>query len=323
MMRPFEHRNAPDLPTALELLRDSRTEALAGGTDLLGELKKRIRGPCRLLNLKTIPRLNEIHFDGDLRMGPLVTLGEIEHHSEISSHFPLLEQAITVTSTPQLRNMGTVGGNLCQHPRCWYYRSSFFHCWLKNGDRCFAAEGENRYHAIFGGHPCFAVHPSDLAPALIALRANVRIVRPGGEEEIPLEEFYTSPKADHRRMTILEPGELVTGVSVPIPPENSRGLYLKAMERKSWAFALVSLAAYVEFDGKSIRESRLVLGGVAPIPWRAKEAERILKGRIFSEEIVEEAAEASVARARPLKHNEYKIQLTQGLIRQGLASLAR
>jgi xanthine dehydrogenase YagS FAD-binding subunit len=322
-MKPFEHTNALDLSAALELLRDPHTEAIAGGTDLLGELKRRIRAPRRIVNLKTISRLKEIDYDGHLRIGPLATLGEIERHPEVLSRFSLLRDALAVTSTPQLRNMGTVGGNLCQRPRCWYYRDSLFHCWLKNGERCFAKEGENRYHAILGGRHCYAVHPSDLAPALIALNARVRIARTGGEEEIPLEKIYTLPGPDHRRMTILRRGELITEISVPVPSGNSRGVFLKAMERKGWAFALVSVAAQIEVDGDLIVSSNLILGGVAPIPWRADGAERVLTGQKLSGEIVGEAAEAAVAQALPLKQNEYKINLTKGLVRQALGSLLR
>jgi len=318
----FEHINAPDLSTATRLLREPYTEAIAGGTDLLGELKKRIRSPRRLVNLKTIPGLNEIRPKGSLRLGALVTLSEIEHHQGVLEKFPLLAQAASSAATRQLRNAGTVGGNLCQHPRCWYYRSPRFPCWLKGGKTCFAFEGENKYHAILGGGPCHAVHPSDLAPALIAFNANVQLTGPTAKREMSLEELYAKPKRDHRRMTVLGSGELIREIQIPTPSKKSRGIYLKEMERRAWSFALVSVAAHVTFEGDRMAEVHIVLGGVAPVPWRAKEAEKILTGEKISEAVAKAAGEAVVSAARPLRDNEYKIHLSKALIAQALQKIS-
>jgi xanthine dehydrogenase YagS FAD-binding subunit len=323
-MRSFEHVNASDIQTAIALLREPHTEAIAGGTDLLGELKARLRSPKRLVNIKTLSELHEISYSPQmgLRIGALVTLAQIEQHPVIRERFSLLAQAASSAATPQLRNMGTVGGNLCQKPRCWYYRHKLFHCWLKGGDTCFAEDGENKYHAILGADQCHAVHPSDLAPALMALDATIRVVGPDLDGEISLEELYTKPTESRRQMTILGPGELIVEIRVPTPQQNSRGIYLKAMERQSWSFALVSVAAQLNFEGERIAEARLVLGGVAAIPWRAKDAENILRGQKFSEDLAERAAEAAVAGAQPLRYNAYKVKLAQALVKRALGVLA-
>jgi xanthine dehydrogenase YagS FAD-binding subunit len=323
-MRSFEHVNASDIQTAIALLREPHTEAIAGGTDLLGELKARLRSPKRLVNIKTLSELHEIGYSPQmgLRIGALVTLAQIEQHPAIRERFSLLAQAASSAATPQLRNMGTVGGNICQKPRCWYYRNKLFHCWLKGGDTCFAEDGENKYHAILGADRCHAVHPSDLAPALMALDATIRVVGPDLDGEISLAELYTKPTESHRQMTILGPGELITEIRVPTPKGDSRGVYLKAMERQSWSFALVSVAAQLNFEGERITDARLVLGGVAAIPWRAKDAEKILRGQKFSEDLAERAAEAAVAGAQPLRYNAYKVKLAQALVKRALGVLA-
>jgi xanthine dehydrogenase YagS FAD-binding subunit len=324
-MRSFEHVNASDIQTAIALLREPHTEAIAGGTDLLGELKARLRSPKRLVNIKTLSELHEISYSpqAGLRIGALVTLAQIEQHPAIRERFSLLAQAASSAATPQLRNMGTVGGNLCQKPRCWYYRNKLFHCWLKGGEKCFAEDGENKYHAILGADRCHAVHPSDLAPALMALDATIRVVGPDLDGEISLAELYTKPTESHRQMTILGPGELITEIRVPTPKGDSRGVYLKAMERQSWSFALVSVAAHLRREGDHIADARIVLGGVAAIPWRAKDSEKILIGQRFSEELAERAAEAAVAGAQPLRYNAYKVKLAQALVKRALGMLAQ
>lgn len=315
MMHSFEHADAPDIETGIALLSEPDTEALAGGTDLLGELKRAIRQPGRLVNLKTIPGLGEIRHDNALHLGALVTLSEIERDATVLESFPVLAQAVSLTATPQLRNMGTIGGNLCQHPRCWYFRSPLFPCWLKGGTRCFAVAGENRFHVVLGGERCHAVHASDLAPALVALDASVTIAGPGGTREASIEAFYRKPSPDHRQVTVLEPGELIREIHIPIPLKGARGAYLKVMERRAWSFALVSVAAQMNFDGDVVAEARLVLGGVAPVPWRAKEAEKVLIGQKCSEKVMELAWEAAVAGAKPMRDNQFKLQLLKGLLK--------
>jgi xanthine dehydrogenase YagS FAD-binding subunit len=322
-MKNFQHVNAPDIETAVALLQEPGAKAMAGGTDLLTELKERIKTPETLVNLKTIPELNSIREEnGELRFGALATLSEIEAHRSVREHFPILAQAISVTASPQLRNTGTIGGNLCQSVRCWYYRHPDVNCWLKGGDMCYAQDGVNRRHAIFGNSPCIAVHPSDLAPALIALDARVRIVGPEVEGELSLEEFFTLPTEAHRQRTLLGASDLVAEIIIPDRPKPSDGIFLKAMERAIWSFALVSVAAQISWNGDRVGEARLVLGGVAGKPWRVHEAEKLLHGQAINEELASNVGEVAVANSQPLKHNAYKIPLTKKLVKRALLALA-
>jgi len=324
-MHEFQYAAAADLEKAIALLREPESEVLAGGTDLLGELKRRIRSPRRLVNIKTLEEMGEISLNSRageaLRIGALVSISEIERHSIVAKEFPSLQQAASGVASPQLRNMGTLGGNLCQHPRCWYFRNPCFPCWLKGGARCFAVVGENKFHRILGEGICHSVHPSDLAPVLIAQEARVRIAGPEGEREIPLESLYMLPREDHRQTTVLNQGELVTEIQVPLPEKTGRGIFLKSMERKAWSFALAGVALQLCLDGDRVAEGRLVLGGVAPIPWRAKEAERVLLGQKVSADLAQRAGEAAVSGVRPMRDNVYKVQLVQALVRKALTAL--
>ena len=323
-MRNFQYIAASDPREAMSFLREPGTEALSGGTDLLGELKNRIRSPERIVNIRALGEWGKIRAGRQkgFGIGAVVPLSEVERHPSILEKFPMLAQAVSLTATVPLRNMGTVGGNLCQHPRCWYFRSPLFPCWLKGGNKCFAVNGENKFHAILGRKFCQSVHPSDLAPALIALKASVKIAAARTEREVALEELYTIPDPNHRQTTVLKPGELIREIKVPSPPGTSRGVYLKAMERKAWSFALVSVAVQLRFDGDTVAEARLALGGVAPIPWRAREAEEVLRGRKISEELTLQAGEAAVAEARPLRDNAYKVQLIRALVGEALTKLS-
>ncbi len=317
-MHNFEYFAPSTLKEAVSLLREPQTEALAGGTDLLGQLKRKIRSPRRLVNLKFIPELKGIAYDGELTIPAATHLSELERNPDVFEKFPILNQALDVLGTPQLRDMGTIGGNLCQHPRCWYFRNPLFPCWLKGGKICFAVNGENKYHAILGRSMCHSVHPSDLAPALIALDARVQITGPEGDRAMDLEEIYGEPRPDRRRTITLSPGELIAGIEVPPPPAGARGIYRKSMERKGWAFALVSLAAQAAFEGERVKQVRLVLGGVATIPWRAKKAEDMLAGERLSEQIIDSAANEVLSGQKSLQENGYKKQLVNALIRQAL-----
>ena len=323
-MRSFQYLRAPDLKTAVSLLEEAGTEAYAGGTDLLGEMKRKIRRVERLVDLKGCAGMSRIKNQegGGIEVGALASVEAVADHPGIKEGYPILARAASRVGTPQLRNMGTVGGNLCQHPRCWYFRHSQFPCWLKGGEKCFAAQGRNHYHSILGIGVCHSVHASDLAPALIALGAGVSLIGPEGEREISLEELYKKPEPHPRYATSLKAGELINSIRVPAKPNGSRGVFLKAMERKAWSFALVSVAAQFRLDGLRFGEGALVLGGVAAIPWRAKEAEGVLIGKEYSEPLAVQAADAALSGARPLRDNEYKISLAKGLILQALQELA-
>src|SRR5256714_512769 len=233
----------------------------------------------------------------------------------------LQSEAAHSVATPQIRNLGTVGGNLCQRPRCWYYRLEEAVCLKKGGSECFAAKGENKYNAILGGGPSYIVHPSDLAPVLVALGASASVVGADGKRTIPLEKFFTLPSEGNiRRENVLANDEIITEIQVPPSAFAARSTYLKFKERDSLDFALASVAAAVELgSGKTVKQARIVLGGVAPIPLRAPKAESYLAGENPSADALAEAARRALEGAEPLAKNAYKIPLTQALVRRALA----
>ncbi len=325
-MRAFEYVKPATVAEAVRELGRSWADAkiLAGGIDLLGELKEGIIAPQRIVNIKGISGLRYIRFSEKegLRLGALVTLEEIETHQVIRQRYTALAEAAHSVGTPQIRNVGTIGGNLCQRPRCWYYRDEHTKCLKKGGPICFAYNGENKYHAILGGGPCYIVHPSDCAPALIAFGASVTVVSPRGQRTVPLEEFFVLPSRRLDHETILEPDEIVTEIQVPAPAPNTRSTYLKFKERDSHDFAIVGAAVVMRLRGKVCEDVRIVLSGVAPIPWRSPEAEAVLKGKAITPELAEQAGKAAVAKAQPLSQNAYKVPLTQAIVKRAVLKAA-
>jgi len=333
-MRPFEYARAATIEEAMRPPEgnghagpgdQSGRRFLAGGTDLLTLMKADVIAPALLVDIKRaddLPRgiREQAGRDGGLTLGALTTLSEIGDHPRIVREYAALAEAVAQAATPQLRNMATIGGNLLQRPRCWYYRNSLFHCWLKGGDECQARDGENQHHAILGESPCVAVHPSDAAAALLALDARVRLRGPSGERTVSIEELFAEPTAERRTETTVAANELLLDVTLPAPAQGSRSVYLKAMERKVWAFALVGVAAVVRMDGGKIGEARIALSGVATAPWRARDAESILAGQPPSADLFARAAEATLRGAHPLEHNGYKLPLARNLIGQALAA---
>ena len=323
-MNTFDHVAATSAGEAVAALAHSpETRIIAGGTDLLTLMKAGLAAPPRLLDLKPAGALRYLRFEGDgaLHIGALTTLADIERNAEIAERLPLLPQSVRDAATPQLRAMATVGGNLLQRTRCWYFRGDF-DCWLKGGTECYARDGENKYSAIFDQSPCVAVHPSDLAPALVALDAEVVIEGQSGPRTIPVAELLAAPTPDHRVEHRLAPGEVITEVRVPAQPDGARGVYLKAMDRHAWAFALTSAAAQLALRDGAVEHVRLVLGGVATIPWRARAAEDILAGQRLTPDLAAQAAEAAVTSAVPLAHNRYKVPQVRELARRALLSAA-
>jgi len=318
-LRAFEYSSPASAEEAIRLLAGG-SRALAGGTDLLPLMKADLASPSRLVNVKQFldDRIRED--TGALSIGALTVLDEIEKNPVIRQRYTALAEAAAAAASPQLRNMATIGGNLLQRPRCWYFRSSRIPCWLKDGDDCPAVEGENRLHALYGGGPCHAVHPSDPASALVALEAQVRVRGKTGERLIPAEDFFALPSEARRAETVLEPDELI--LSVEIPAIAARSTYLKAMERKVWTFALVGVAAVMRSSGARVEHVRIVLTGVAPIPWRAKAAEDGLLGKELSETLLIDAADAALQGAAPLAHNAYKIPLLKTLVRRALVGIS-
>jgi xanthine dehydrogenase YagS FAD-binding subunit len=258
---------------------------------------------------------------GGLRIGALTTISEIAGSDLIRDRYAGLATAAGDVASPQLRNQGTLGGNLCQRPRCWYFRGEF-HCLKKGGNTCYAESGENRYHAIMGGTPCYIVHPSDTAPMLMAFDASVRIQGEGTERTIGMDSFFVLPDRDVSRETSLAQGELVTGVDISDAPDGTRSLYRKVRERGSWDFALASVAVVLRMEGNRVAKSRLVLGGVAPIPWRLPAVENLLEGQPITAALAEEAGRLATQGAEPLEQNGYKVRLVEGIVEESLLALA-
>jgi xanthine dehydrogenase YagS FAD-binding subunit len=289
-------------------------------------MKADIAAPSHLVNLK---RLTEVpggieETAQGVTLGALTRLVDLETNPLIQQRYPLLAEAAAVAATPQLRNMATLGGNLLQRPRCWYFRHPHLHCWLKGGEACPAYEGENQLHALFGGGPCYAVHPSDIAPVLLALDATVLLRGRDGERTLPLAQFFAVPVAERRTETVTRSDEILLAVHIPALPGGTYSTYLKAMDRKVWAFALVGVAAVLRLSTEAeqrIEAARLVLSGVAPIPWRAVAAEQVLIGHEVSDALFARAAEAALTAAKPLQQNAYKVPLARALIRRGLTTL--
>ncbi len=324
-MKAFEYVNPTGLDQASAALGKTwgKTALIAGGIDLLGELKERTLEPQRVVNLTALKDLRTMKADGSgLKLGALATLSQIAASPEVKAKYAALAEAAFSVATPQIRNVATIGGNLCQRPRCWYYRGLHFHCLKKGGDHCFAEEGENRYHAIFGEGPCHIVHPSDCAPALIALGARVSLVAAGGKKrELPLEEFFTMPEDQVERENVLEPGEILTEVLVPAPAAGTKSQYVKLREKQSFDFALVSVAIAGRVVGGQWKDVRVVLGGVAPKPWRSKEAEAALEGKRAEESAARAAGEAAVKPAKPMRDNGYKTEMVKTLVRRAAMAL--
>jgi len=327
-LRPLAHVNAESVEDAVQWLVEYGDQAkiLAGGTDLLGLMKDRIDGPGLpmpevLVNVKTIPGFADISVgpDGGLRMGAAATLADIERHPLIVRRFPALAQAAAAVATTQIRAMGTIGGNLCQRPWCWYFRHPRFPCLKRGGRQCFAIPGNNRtYFSVLGRGVCVMSHPSDLAPALMALGARVGVAGPEGHREVPIEQFFCGPRS--LMETVLGPADMIVRLDVPAPAPGARSVFVKHRVRNTWDFALSEVAVAVTPDAERWVDLRIALGGVAPFPYRATAAEAILRGRAPAAELIREAADAAVARARPLAMNGYKIDLTRALVARALTA---
>ena len=328
-MKAFEWINPSTVNEAVKMLTvagrgdiDEAPRPIAGGQDLLTTMKDYTSRPSRLVNLKHIRGLNNITLNArGLTIGALVTLTELEEHAGVRKSFPGLAEAAHSVATPQIRNLGTVGGNLCQRPRCWYFRLEEVICLKKGGSECYAASGENKYNAIIAGGPSYIVHPSDLAPILVALGASVTAVGATGKRVIPLDKFFTLPSEGNiRRENVLKNEEIVTEIFVPASPLAARSTYLKFKERESLDFALAAAAVAVRLaPNQTVKDARIVLGGVAPIPWRVPDAEKFLVGKNLKPDVLAEAAKIALAEAKPLEKNAYKVPLTQTLVRRALA----
>jgi len=324
MISEFSYVRPRTLKEAMGHLAAPGARLHAGGTDLLGCLRDNVFTAERVVSISRLKGLGEIKetADGGVLIGALVSLTAITDSPFLRRLYPALIQGARGAASPQLRNQGTLGGNLCQKPRCWYYRGEF-HCARKGGDRCYAFGGENRYHCILGGSGCYIVHPSDTAPALVAYGAICEIAGPKGTRRVAVEKFHVPPSQGITRETVLARDEIVTHISIPPPAAGLRSSYRKVRARGAWDFALAGVALALRLSGRSVLDARIVLSGAAPIPWRCPEAEKLLSGRILNAENAGRAAEAALNGARPLEQNEYKVQLFRGLIAEELERAGR
>jgi xanthine dehydrogenase YagS FAD-binding subunit len=320
MLPSFEYTRVSTVSDALSALSTEGARLHAGGTDLLGCLHDGVFGATRVVSIGGIGELAGVRElpGGGLRIGALTTIADLAAHPLVRERAPGLAQAAVEVASPQLRNQGTVGGNLCQKPRCWYYRGDF-HCIRKGGDTCYALGGENHFHCILGGDTCYIVHPSDTAPALAALEATAHVAGPEGSRTVAVADLHVRPSEDPRRETVLAPDEVLTHLTLPPPPAVSS--YRKVRTRRSWDFALASLALAVALDGDEVARARAYLGGAAPVPWRSRAVEEAITGRVVDEQVAQTAARAAMADARPLAHNGYKVPLFEGMIREELLAL--
>jgi xanthine dehydrogenase YagS FAD-binding subunit len=307
-----------DCATVDEALSQMKGDAMvkAGGIDLLDLMKDGIVSPPKLVSIRNVQSLHRIQSsDRGLELGPLTTLSEIAEHPEIQQRYAALSDAAGHAATPQVRNMATLGGNLMQRPRCWYFRSSDFDCRKKGGsDECHAQQGENQYHAIVNNKSCAMVHPSSTAVPLLAMDAEVELTSKAGKRMVAMRDFYVAPEVDLQRETAVKPGELITAIRVPSPAPGTRSAYQKYGEKESFDWPLADAGVVLEMDGKTCRKAAIVLGVAAPTPIRATDAEAALRGKVIDERTAREAGRLAVANATPLSQNGYKVQLFQTAI---------
>jgi xanthine dehydrogenase YagS FAD-binding subunit len=311
-------------------MRDGRSVSFAGGgTDLLQLVKDRIpnragsEAPEVLVNLKAVAGMDGIAANehGGLTIGGLTALAMLGANADVRTRYTVLAEAADKVASPQIRNAGTIAGNVCQRPWCWYYRNGF-RCFKAGGNQCFSIAGENQLHAIFGGGPSFIVHPSDVAPALVALDATFRVAGPEGARTMPAADFFVLPRADAGHENVLRDDEVLVAIDLPAPAAGARSSYHKVMDRATWTHAVASAAVALDMDGDICRSARIVLGGVAPIPWRVPAAEALLAGKRVSPKLAEAAGTATVADARPLAKNAYKVPLTRRLVERTVLAVA-
>ena len=331
-MRPFQILAPATLEDARAALGDNgATTIIAGGTDIMGEIHEGTVTPETLVSVAGVQGMNGVEVSNDgASIGGLATLAEIASHPAISRRYPALSQAAASVATPQIRNAGTLGGNLCQRPRCWYYRSPKFACLKRGGDTCYAVDGLNKYHAIFGSGGsggsggCYIVHPSDTAVALLALGASIEIYGEGGTRALPASDFFVAPDVDMTRETALRDGEIVTRATLPPASATiggARSVYLKAKERQAYDFALVSVAGMMRVRDGVVTDARFALGGVAPVPYAPPALDDALVGKPAAEIDATEIGGLAVHGARPMSGNGYKVRLASNLVARAVKAL--
>jgi len=324
-MRPFEYLSPNSRSQAISLLGSTwgSNEILAGGTDLLALMKDDVLAPQRLINIKDIKDLRGVSSDADgIRVGALTTLGDLADDENVKKNYPALAEALLEAASPQIRNLATLGGNLCQRPRCWYFRNGLGLLPKDEAGKELVSEGENRYHAILGNEgPAKFVSPSTIVPILVAYGAKIRLQGPEGKRELPLERFYVTPKNEGEREHDLRPNEIVTEVMVPAATNVKAAHYeIRQKEAFDWPLALAGVA--LKMRGSNVASARIVLGYVAPVPWPSPEAEKALAGQPINKETAQKAAAAALANAKPLSHNAYKVKLARVAVTRAIMKAA-
>jgi xanthine dehydrogenase YagS FAD-binding subunit len=324
-MQPFEYLSPNNRGQAISLLGAAwgKTEILAGGTDLLALMKDDVIAPKRLINIKDIKDLHGISSSAQgLRIGALTTLGDLADDEIVRKNYPALADAVLEAASPQIRNLATLGGNLCQRPRCWYFRNGLGLLPKDESGKELVSGGENRYHAILGNEgPAKFVSPSTIVPILIAYGAKIRLEGPKGKRELPLEKFFVVPKSEGEREHDLRPNEIVTEVTIPSASDVKAAHYeIRQKEVFDWPLAVAGIA--LRMRGSNVESARVVLGYVAPVPWPSAEAERVLTGSSVSKDTAQKAAEAALANAKPLSHNAYKVKLARVAVARAIMKAA-
>jgi xanthine dehydrogenase YagS FAD-binding subunit len=324
-MRPFEYASPTTKEQAVGLLGAAwgQAEVLAGGTDLLALMKDDVVRPKRLVNIKQIKEMSGVTAGRqELRIGALTTLGELADNVNVAKDYPALADALNDAASPQIRNMATLGGNLCQRPRCWYFRGGFGLLPKNESGKDLVTEGENRYHAILGNNgPAKFVSPSSIVPVLIAYGASIRLIGSKGSRELPLERFYVIPKTAAEREHDLLPNELLAEVILP-PANETKVAHYEIRQKQAFDWPLAVAAVSLSMNGSTVQSSRVVLGHVAPVPWRSSEAERALVGKSIAEDAAKAAADAALQSATPLSHNAYKVQLAKVAVKRAILKAA-
>lgn len=327
-MRAFEYTSPKQKQQAVGLLGQKWDEAevLAGGSDLLALMKDDIVHPKRLVNVKDLQELRGITFTQarGLRIGALMTLIEISENAQVKERYPMLAQAAGDAASPQIRNVATIGGNMCQRPRCWWFRSGFGLLAMGPNGQSLVLDGDNRHHAILGNDgPAYFVSPSTVAPALIAYNAKIRLFGPKGPREVPLEKFFVIPKSAEEREHDLRPNEIVTDLIVPPPPSGAKASHYEVRQKVAFDWPYATASVVLDMNGDNVRSARVVMSHVAPVPWLSNEAAQAITGKTISAETADAAGAAAVANAKSLGRNKHKIQLARVAVKRALLQAAK
>ena len=293
----------------------------AGGIDLLDLMKEGLVNPSTIVSVKSIPGLDKIEYDdkGGLKVGANVTLAEIESSIVIKEKYLALHQAVAHAGTPQLRNSATLGGNLAQRTRCWYFRSIDHECYRKGSGTCFAQKGENEFHAIMDNSTCASVHSSSVATSLMAFNAVVEITGANGKSRsVKMDEFFVHPEKDSRTENVLDANELIIGITIPAPKSNQKSAYIKYGTRESHDWAMADVAVVTEMSGSKCKSAEIVLGAASPVPMKAAEAAKMLKGKAIDESLAASAGEVSMKGATPLANNAYKVPVFKQIVKRAI-----